>query len=497
VKTGGRRTARFSRTLHLLFAALLLTGTAEGPSRSERALARDLDRVFGAPVTERAVWAVEVKSLDTGRVLYARNPRTLVMPASNMKILTLAAAAEILGWDYRFTTRLEAAAPIENGALQGDLFVRGSGDPSINSRDGRAAALFDEWAAALRAQGITRIDGGIVADARAFDAVPLGQGWAWDYLDADYAAPIGALEYNEDVAVLTVHAGARAGDAATLELTPGAGLTLIHHVITGEAGSKTAVSVTRRADGAAVDVEGSIAADAPPATHPVAVLNPAHYFAHSLLIALTTRGMTVGGLPVDLAERGAELHPEPRRVLVASPSPPLRDIATTMMKASQNLYAETLLKALGAARGDSGSADAGRRAAAAVFTSWGIPPDGYVQADGSGLSRYDYLSADTIVAVLEHLYKDPRHKDAFLAALPVAGRDGTIASRMKATRAEANALAKTGSISNVRALSGYVRARDGESLAISILANNFTIPPATVNYIADVAVETLANYSPR
>jgi D-alanyl-D-alanine carboxypeptidase/D-alanyl-D-alanine-endopeptidase (penicillin-binding protein 4) len=168
-----------------------------------------------------------------------------------------------------------------------------------------------------------------------------------------------------------------------------------------------------------------------------------------------------------------------------------------MMKASQNLYAETLLKALGAARGDSGSADAGRRAAAAVFTSWGIPPDGYVQADGSGLSRYDYLSADTIVAVLEHLYKDPRHKDAFLAALPVAGRDGTIASRMKATRAEANALAKTGSISNVRALSGYVRARNGESLAFSILANNFTIPPATVNYIADVAVETLANYSPR
>jgi D-alanyl-D-alanine carboxypeptidase/D-alanyl-D-alanine-endopeptidase (penicillin-binding protein 4) len=392
---------------------------------------------------------------------------------------------------------LEAAAPIQEGALTGDLFVRGSGDPTINTRGGRAAALFDEWAAALRAHGITRIDGGIVADAGAFDAVPLGQGWAWDYLDADYAAPIGALEYNEDVATLTIRPGAKAGDAAALELAPGAGLTLLHHVTTAEAGSKTAISVTRRADGAAVDVEGSIAADGPPATHAVAVVNPAHYFAHSLLLALTARGIAVGGLPVDLAERGRELHPEPRRVIVETLSPPLGDIATTMMKVSENLYAETLLKAIGAAKSGTGGAPSGREAAAAVFASWGIAPGSYVQADGSGLSRYDYVSADTIVAVLEHLYKDPRHKDAFLATLPVAGKDGTIASRLKATRAEANAMAKTGSIANVRALSGYVRSRDGGMLAFSLLANNFTIPAATVNYVADVAVETLANYSSR
>ena len=491
----GAKAAKAFGSLCLLACCTL--AAAAGPSKQERALARDLDRIFSAPVMAQGLWGVEVKSLDSGRILYARNPRTLMMPASNMKILTLAAAAETLGWDYRFRTTLEAAAPVVNGTLEGDLFVRGTGDPTINSRDGRAAALFDQWAAALRAQGITRISGGVIADGSAFDAVPFGQGWAWDYLDADYAAPIGALEYNEDVATLTIRPGTGPGDAAALELTPGAGLTLLHHVETGEAGSRTAIALDRRVDEAALDVRGSIAADAAPVTRPVAVVNPAHYFAHSLLLALTARGIAVDGLPADLAERGPELHPEPRRVLVESLSPPLRDIATVMMKVSQNLYAETLLKTIGAARTGVGSTDAGRRVAADVFASWGIAPGGYVQVDGSGLSRYDYVTADLIVTLLEHLYRDPKHKDAFVATLPIAGRDGTIASRLKHTRAEANATAKTGSISNVRSLSGYVRTRDGETLAFSILANSIAVPAATATYIADVAVETLANYSAR
>jgi D-alanyl-D-alanine carboxypeptidase/D-alanyl-D-alanine-endopeptidase (penicillin-binding protein 4) len=117
--------------------------------------------------------------------------------------------------------------------------------------------------------------------------------------------------------------------------------------------------------------------------------------------------------------------------------------------------------------------------------------------DGSGLSRYDYVTPDLIVTILEHLYRSPAHRDAFIATLPIAGRDGTISTRMKNTRAENNATAKTGSIANVRSLSGYVRTRDGEVLAFSILANNFTIPSSTVTWIADLAVETLADFSRR
>jgi len=115
--------------------------------------------------------------------------------------------------------------------------------------------------------------------------------------------------------------------------------------------------------------------------------------------------------------------------------------------------------------------------------------------DGSGLSRYNYVTASALTSLLEHLYKDPVHHDAFLASLPIAGKDGTLAARLRQTRAEGNALAKTGSIANVRALSGFVKTRDGETLVFSILANDFVIPSATINWIADLAVEILANFS--
>jgi serine-type D-Ala-D-Ala carboxypeptidase/endopeptidase (penicillin-binding protein 4) len=498
-----RRGKRVARTLAA--SLLVVAGCGHAPPtvspkpnpRAARELTSDLTRIFNAPLMEQGLWGVEVKSLATGRVLYALNARKLMMPASNMKILTLAAAAETLGWDYRFRTTLESAAPVENGALKGDLVVRGTGDPTINSRDNRASAVFDRWAADLKAAGITRIDGNVVGDAGAFDGRRLGQGWSWDYLQYGYAAPIGALEFNEDIATLSIRPGPAPGDPAALELTPATGLGLVHRVVTGAPGSPTTIDVERQPDSHFLVVTGSIAADAAPASRDVAVANPTLYFAHSLLLGLIARGIEVHGLPKEL-EASTLLAPLPRRVLVESQSPPLREIAATMMKVSQNLYAETLLKAIGAAKsGGAGSAEAGVAAARDVFTAWSIPPGTWVQVDGSGLSRYDFVTADTLVTILERLYRDPRHKDAFVATLPIAGKDGTIEKRLTDTRAAGNAAAKTGSISNVRALSGYVRTRDGETLVFSILANSFTIPAATVNWMADLAVETLANYSAR
>ncbi len=463
--------------------------------QAERELAADLSRVFDAPITSQAIWGVEVKSLDTGRILFQHNPRTLVMPASNMKIVTLAVAAETLGWDYCFTTTLETAAPIQNGTLMGDLIVRGTGDPTINTRNARATAVFDEWAGALKAAGIVRIDGGIVGDDNAFDDEGLGQGWSWDYLQYGYAAPVGALEMNENVARLTVGPGANEGDPALVELEPGAGLLVMNRAWTGALKSANTIDFQRRVDQPLLTVTGSIAADAQPGTRDVAVVNPTIFFAQSLKDALVARGIDVTGAVHDADDR-VDLPPaDARRALASTQSPPLREIATVLMKASQNLYAETLLKAVGAARGGLGTTEGGRIATRALLTSWGIPESSYVQADGSGLSRYDFVTADLLVSILERLHADPRHTEAFAATLPVAGRDGTIASRMKRTRAEGNALAKTGTISNVRSLSGYVRTRDGETLAFSILANAFTVPSATVNWMADLAVETLANFT--
>ena len=189
-------------------------------------------------------------SLSTGptRLIYARNAERLVVPASNMKLLTIAAAADALGWDYRYETRLEAAGTIANGTLTGDLVVVGSGDPSIGSPDGGHAPLFLEWAEALRRAGIQRVDGRIVGDDDAFDDEGLGAGWAWDNLAAGYSAPVGALNFNENAAVARVSAAtSAAGRPARVEFGPaGHGLELRDEVVTGQAGSPIDLMFVRK-----------------------------------------------------------------------------------------------------------------------------------------------------------------------------------------------------------------------------------------------------------
>jgi len=467
------------------------------PSGAIRGLQQNLAQVFSAPIMARAVWAVDVRSLATGERLFELNAGKLMMPASNMKVVTLAAAAERLGWDHRFTTVLETASPVENGVLRGDLILRGSGDPTINSREDRARAIFDAWIGILRSAGIRKIDGRIVGDDQAFDDEGLGDGWSWDYLQYGYAAPVGALQYNENVARLTVAPGARVGDPAIVQLPPGTGLILVNRASTSGEEAREAIEYRRELFTPVLEISGSIPVGGEAVPRNVSVVNPTIYLAQAFRDALVHAGIPVAGEAVDLDDVAAEwtVVSDPRRCLGATESAPLREIATVLMKSSQNLYAETLVKALGASGGGIGTTAGGRQIMQDILTAWGVPPDAYAIFDGSGLSRYNYVSAGMIAAILQRMHQDPRHREEFAATLPIAGRDGTISTRMRRTLAEGNALAKTGSIANVRSLSGYVRSRDGEPLVFSIIANDFVIPAATVNWIADLAVEILAAFS--
>jgi serine-type D-Ala-D-Ala carboxypeptidase/endopeptidase (penicillin-binding protein 4) len=467
-------------------------------------LRRDLDAIFNAEIMSHGQWAVVVRALGSGERLYERNGGKLMMPASNMKIVTMAAAAQSMGWDARFTTVLETPAPIDGGVLRGDLYVRGGGDPTINTRGQRGAALFAEWTSALSAAGIRKIDGRIIGDDNLFDDEGIGAGWAWDYLQYGYAAPVGALQYNEDVADLVVTPGPAAGAPGVVTLSPGSGLTLSNNTTPAAAGTPETIDYRRLLDRPVLEVFGVVPLPPPadPASGPVrtpgrqvAVVNPTVYFVQSLKNALVAQGIEVMGDAVDIDDLSTPSSPLDRRTLIRSESPPLREIGSVMMKVSQNLYADTLLKALGSAVNGTGAVAAGRDAVLAALRDWKIDEGSLVMADGSGLSRYNYVTADFITALLERMYLDPRHRDPFMGTLAVAGKEGTVATRLRKTRAEGNARVKTGSISNMRALSGYVQTRDGETLAFSIIANDFIIPAATVNWIADLAVETLANFT--
>jgi len=466
------------------------------PKRGVKALKNDLASCYQAPAFRNAVWGVLVRSLSTGETLFSLNPGTFLMPASNMKVVTMAAAAERLGWTYTFTTRVLATGPVEGGVLKGDLVVVGSGDPSLGGRPTEGPSVVERWADQIRARGITRVAGRLIGDDNAFDDEGLGQGWAWDYLAYGYAAPIGGLDFSENVVRLSFAPGAAAGDPAAVAARPeGSGLVIDAAVKTTGTDGASDINVTRQPGSRRLAVSGSVPLGKTDLSHTVSVENPTEFMLGALRQALASRGIDVAGGAVDVDALQALPDLANAETLITYVSPPLSEIGKVLLKASQNLYADTLLKTIGRpAEGGPATTREGRRVLREVLQGWGIAPEQYVQADGSGLSRYNYLTADVLVAVLTRMYSDDRHFGPFITALPVAGVDGTIAGRMKDTRAQGNARAKTGSIANARALSGYVTSADGEPLVFSMIVNNFNVPQSEADAVIDRAVVRLAEF---
>ncbi|MCC7010839.1 MAG: D-alanyl-D-alanine carboxypeptidase/D-alanyl-D-alanine-endopeptidase [Acidobacteria bacterium] len=468
------------------------------PQQPDTTLTADLDRVLDAPELSRALVAARVESLVDGRVLYSRHADTLVVPGSNMKILTVAVAAERLGLSYRFETRLDAEGEIVDGTLRGDLVVTGTGDPSIGSPDDGHAAVFLEWAEALHRAGIHHVAGRIVGDDNAFDDRELGPGWAWDYLAYGYAAPAGALNYNENAAVLRITAGAAEGRPASVRAgPPGHPLDVRADVTTTASGSAPTIVLERFPGRPTLLVRGSVPRSGAAISRTAAVDNPTRFFVEALRLALASRGIAVDGGAWDIDDLPPAAAPRPRQLVARHASPPLSALAGYAMNVSQNQYAEVFLKALGRAAAADGSTEAGRRAVVETLTAWGLPADALVLHDGSGLSRYNYLTALAIVRVLRHVWEDERLRGPFVSWLPIGGAaGGTLETRMRGTPLAGRVQAKTGTISNVRALSGILTTRAGEKLAFAIVANHYTASNGRIDAIVDEALNRLAAAAP-
>jgi D-alanyl-D-alanine carboxypeptidase/D-alanyl-D-alanine-endopeptidase (penicillin-binding protein 4) len=457
-------------------------------------LKRDIDAILAQPALDHGYWGVLVRSLKTDETLYTLNARKLMMPASNMKIVTLAATAARLGWDYTYETTVLAAGPIESGILHGDLVVVGSGDPSLVAADGMAERVFAEWSEQLNSKGVRTIDGRIIGDDNAFDDDGLGFGWSWDDLADGYAAGISALQFNEGQVRVTIGPGAAVGHPASIAVTPdGSGLIIRNSLKTTATNSPAFVGAHRFPGSSRLELRGSIPLGSGPAVHTVSVDNPTLFFVNALRAALVAHGIEVRGPAVDVDDVTAEPSRDTSVPLIAYRSPPLRSIATTLMKISLNFDAETMVKTLGLARGAPTYA-AGLADVRSLVEGWGVEASDLIMADGSGLSRYNLITPEALVTILTHVDRDVRLHGPFEASLPIAGRDGTLANRMKGTPAEGNARAKTGSMSNVRGLSGYVTTADGEPVVFSILANNFETVPERINRTADAIVVRLAEF---
>lgn len=447
-------------------------------------LQREIDTLLGAPALQQTSWGIAVRSLLRNDVLYAHNAQKLLLPASNVKLITLAAAAERLGWAFAFETRLAAAGPIDGGILYGDLVVIGSGDPSLDDWDGDASRLFSAWADDLKAAGITVVTGSVIGDDNCLPDHSPGSGWAWDDLDRSFATAAGALQFNQNTVRLTVAPGAAAGEPARISVEPwGSGLTLRNRVLTTGPDAPARIETRRGVESPMLEVRGSIPAGSDAVVRNVSAYNPTLYFVTALREALMASGIEIRGGAVDVDEVSRPPALDRGIVIAAHRSPPLSTLAVTMMTVSQNLYAESLVHAMG-----------GLSAVRASLAAWGMDDASVVVADGSGLSRYNLATAGALVSVLTRVSRDERLRGLFEAALPVAGRDGTLAARMNQTAADGNARAKTGAFSSTRSLAGYVRTADGEPLAFSILANNFGTTADVIELATDAIVVKLAEF---
>lgn len=463
-------------------------------------VSKQLEGIFSDAAFVRGLWGVKVKSLRTGEVLFERNPYHYVMPASNMKLVTAAAAHARLGLDFRFRTTLATDGPARGGALKGNLIVIGGGDPTLGARlsspdpedstKGDPLLIFKQWAARLKREGIKRIEGDILGDASFFEDVPLGEGWSWDDIGYGYSAQISALQYNDNSVLVRIYPGAESGEPAGFDLNPPTSYLRIENRMTtvGPEGDLD-VEIRREPGTNRVQLVGTVPVGRTPFWSSAAVHDPALFFVTVLKETLEAEGIEVGGEARRLEQDPDRVQPH-RETLFVHESPDLRYVLKVLLKVSQNLYAETLVRLLDPVPSGK-SYDRGRERVIAVLTRMGIPPESYILADGSGLSRYNYLSADMLIRLLESVWRHPERNE-FLEFLPVAGGDGTLENRMKGTSAQGNVRAKTGTLRNVRALAGYVKTGDGEPLAFVMIANNFQQPMKSAEYLQDSALILLS-----
>ncbi|MBD3287309.1 D-alanyl-D-alanine carboxypeptidase/D-alanyl-D-alanine-endopeptidase [candidate division KSB1 bacterium] len=487
----------------LIFGLLLLNGCYFNGVRENRCidnlerLQSELNTIFDDPEFYNAHWGVVIQSLETGENIYLKNENKNFMPASNMKLFTTAVALLKLRPDFKYRTHLFHNGTVVDGILNGDLIIQGSGDPSFTSRyhDGNIVGIFEQWADSLKKSGIHAIEGDIVGDDNFFDEEIMGDGWAWDYQSDWYAAQISALSFNDNCMDILFTPGDSVGAPANYRLEPETDFVeIINHVTTVGPEKETAIYYNRLRGTNRVVISGRMAIDTTEKRDWFSIENPTLYTTTILKQVLEQNGIIVSGVPrdIDHCEPDEFAEEDLIRVFVHE-SPPLWKIVNTINKVSQNLYAELLLRTLGAELKQQGNAEGGIQVVKETIPDMGINPVNFVMVDGSGLSRLNLITPRQITQLLRYMHESPANK-FFYNSLPTAGVDGSLKHRMKNTSAKGKVIAKTGYLGHAVALSGYLRTGENEECVFSLITNNFTAPTSLAHQVQDAACERLTSF---
>lgn len=493
-------------------------------------MARQIDALLAGPAAAQAHWGISVTALD-GRLVYEKNDAQLFAPASNAKLFTTAAALALLNPSATIATRVIAAVPPNaEGIVRGDVTLVGAGDASMSGRtypySGRTdrpnppLGAFELLATQLQQHGIRRIEGNIVGDDTAFPWQPYASGWAWDDLEWSWGAPVSALIINDNVVYLAVMPGAQPGDPLTFAWNPDAANTYYAVSNTGRtsaAGSQPSLGLDRPLGSHEIRIFGTLPAGGSAKHLAVAIQDPAEFAALAFRQMLEARGIMVTGtamahhrpsvdtaiyeqsvlrplvLPVNVASAGIPATPIPAGavVLASHSSVPIVEDVTVTDKVSQNLHAEILLRLLGERYGEDGSIVEGARVVRGFAQRAGIRPEDFFFYDGSGLSPQDRVTPRAFTALLRYAATQSWGAQ-FRSALPVGGVDGTLSGRFHSRALHRRVFAKTGTLSEINSLSGYITAASGRTLTFSILCNGHMPQTRGIEGIIDTMVAEIA-----
>jgi D-alanyl-D-alanine carboxypeptidase/D-alanyl-D-alanine-endopeptidase (penicillin-binding protein 4) len=454
---------------------VLARGTKRPPAGPPTLEQRLLALAKRPPIRSRSEFAVAVSKVgETTPVVAVNADRPLVL-ASTTKVFTSAAALDRLGPDYVFRTRLFRDAPIgPDGFLPGPLIVVGGGDPALSGRlyDEDPLAVFRPWAESLAQRGLKTVRDGLLLDVSFFDDVTVHPDWPTEQEQKWYQAPVSALSYNDNVVFVRASGGVRPGAPALLGFYPAGPplLSLISRVVT-DWRNRTWVGVRRNAGSSTVVAAGRVGRRRT-WTGDVTVPDPPLYFAAGFTQVLREAGITVAAPPTKLTQAPAGPDAFPNRVLLHTHETPIVPVLAVCNKRSQSFFAEQILKTIGAERRGKGSWDNGRAEVADFLRSLGLEPSRYELADGSGRSRNNRASASAYLDFLQALATKWNRFETFRPTLAISGEpDGTLRHRMAGDITRGKVFAKTGNISGVVTLCGYVTAQSGQTYAFSILIN--------------------------
>ena len=477
------RHALISSMWLILVVLSMATGPAGLSAQDAERLQNEIRETFESYTWGTARWSVLVYSLDSGETIFSIDPESAIAPASNIKLLTTAAALQRLGPDYRFRTYLLSSAPVTNGVLQGDLTLYGTGDPGLSDRFyGSKDEVFQLLVDDLQAAGITEVSGDLIADASFFPGPLRDEGWEQRDLNEHFTAPISALSYNENVVSFRIRPGP-VGAPPNVETIPAHSALNVENTATTVANrARPRLAILRENPLKPVRITGRMSSGSGDVWRQMTVAVPADFAGASFRAVLEDRGIKVTGstrrveLPIESVVRrlsGPALGRPAARILARHTSRPLAEYLEIVNKESNNLFAELIFRAIGRADSGIGSPKASALAVHETLVTLGVDTEELFQVDGSGLSGENRVSAALFVDLIRRMNEGSLWPD-YWASLPRAGTRYEL-GRMYQTAAANNLRAKTGTIDGVSALTGMVRTQDGERLAFSIMVNG---PPS-------------------